>query len=207
MGFYSDTIVPRLVTCACGTKPILKQREKVVPLAQGKVLEIGMGAGHNLPYYDGQRVDAVVGIDPCATSWDLAQKRASQLGVPLEFVHGSAEDMPLPSESFDTVLMTFSLCTIPDGHAALEEIRRVLKPEGRLVFCEHGEAPDESVARWQARINPMWRKLLGGCNLNRPIVNWIGKAGFGIQSLDQMYLPGTPRIAGFNVWGSAQREL
>ena len=165
-----------------------------------------MGAGHNLPYYDAQRVDAVVGIDPCATSWGLAQNRASQLGVPLEFVQGSAEEMPLPSESFDTVLMTFSLCTIPDGHAALQEIRRVLKPEGRLVFCEHGEAPDESVARWQARINPMWRRLLGGCNLNRPIVNWISKAGFGIQALDQMYLPGTPRIAGFNVWGSAQRE-
>ena len=126
--------------------------------------------------------------------------------LPPPIENDPAEEMPLPSESFDTVLMTFSLCTIPDGHAALQEIRRVLKPEGRLVFCEHGEAPDESVARWQARINPMWRRLLGGCNLNRPIVNWISKAGFGIQALDQMYLPGTPRFAGFNVWGSAQRE-
>ena len=111
-----------------------------------------MGAGHNLLYYDAKLVDTVVGIDPCVTSWSLARNRASQLGVPLEFVQGSAEDMPLPSESFDTVLMTYSLCTIPDGRRALEEIRRVLKLEGRLVFCEHAEAPDESVARWQARI-------------------------------------------------------
>ena len=100
--------------------------------------------------------------------------------------------------------MTFSLCTIPDGQAALSEIRRVLRPGGQLVFCEHGEAPDDSVARWQARVNPLWSRLLGGCNLNRPIVNWISSAGFSIDSLDQMYLPGTPRIAGFNVWGFAR---
>ena len=206
MGFYNDKIVPRLVTCACGTKPILKQREKVVPLAAGRVLEIGVGAGHNLPYYDAVRVDSILGIDPCTTSWALAQNRASQLGVPLEFLEGSAEDMPLPDASFDTVLMTFSLCTIPDGRAALAEIRRVLRPGGRLVFCEHGEAPDDSVARWQGRINPLWRRLLGGCNLNRPIVNWIVSAGFSIDSLDQMYLPGTPRVAGFNVWGCARQQ-
>ena len=108
MGFYNDKIVPRLVTCACGTKPILKQREKVVPLAAGRVLEIGVGAGHNLPYYDATRVDSILGIDPCATSWTLAQSRAAQLGVPLEFLEGSAEDMPLPDEAFDTVPMTFS---------------------------------------------------------------------------------------------------
>ena len=205
MGFYSDKIVPRLVTCACGTKPVLKQREKVVPEAWGHVLEIGMGAGHNLPYYRTEKVERVVGIDPCSTSWALAQPRAARLGVPLEFIQGSAESMPLPDEEFDTVLMTFSLCTIPDAQTALQEMRRVLKPGGRLIFCEHGEAPDASVARWQQRINPIWRKLLGGCNLNRPIVRWISDAGFSIGALDQMYLPGTPRIAGFNVWGIAER--
>ena len=205
MGFYDDTIVPRLVTCACGTKPILKQREKVVPKARGQVLEIGMGAGHNLPYYRTDQVERVVGIDPCLTSWALAQPRAKTLGVPLDFIEGSAESMPMPDESFDTVVMTYSLCTIPDAQAALYEIRRVLKPDGRLVFCEHGEAPDAAVAKWQKRVNPLWRRLLGGCNLNRPITRWITDAGFSIEKLDQMYLPGTPRIAGFNVWGSAER--
>ena len=205
MGFYADTIVPRLVTCACGTKPILKQREKVVPEARGQVLEIGVGSGHNLPYYRKDQVERIVGIDPCSTSWALAQPRAKTLGVPIEFIEGSAESMPLPDASFDTVLMTYSLCTIPDAQAALHEMRRVLKPDGRLVFCEHGEAPDAAVARWQQRVNPLWRKLLGGCNLNRPITRWITDAGFSIVNLDQMYLPGTPRIAGFNVWGSAER--
>ena len=205
MGFYANTIVPRLVTCACGTKPILKQREKVVPEARGQVLEIGMGAGHNLPYYQRDQVERIVGIDPCSTSWGLAQPRAEKLGVPIEFIEGSAESMPLPDAAFDTVLMTYSLCTIPDAQAALQEMRRVLKPGGRLVFCEHGEAPDATVARWQQRVNPVWRRLLGGCNLNRPITRWITDAGFCMGKLDQMYLPGTPRIAGFNVWGSAQR--
>lgn len=205
MGFYSEKIVPRLVTCACGTKPILKQREKVVPLVSGAVLEIGMGAGHNLPYYDTQRVSSVVGIDPCRTSWGLAQPRAQGLGVPLDFVEGSAEDMPLEDAQFDSVLMTFSLCTIPNAQAALAEIHRVLKPGGQLVFCEHGQAPDDTVVKWQNRVNPLWRRLLGGCNLNRPILDWIKGSGFMLQYVDQMYLPGTPRIAGFNVWGTAQR--
>ena len=205
MGLYSEKIVPRLVTCACGTKPILKQREKVVPLVSGAVLEIGMGAGHNLPYYDTQRVSSVVGIDPCRTSWGLAQPRAQGLGVPLDFVEGSAEDMPLEDAQFDSVLMTFSLCTIPNAQAALAEIHRVLKPGGQLVFCEHGQAPDDTVVKWQNRVNPLWHRLLGGCNLNRPILDWIKGSGFMLQSVDQMYLPGTPRIAGFNVWGTAQR--
>lgn len=203
MGFYNDKIVPRLVTCACGMKPILKQREKVVPKARGAVLEIGLGAGHNLPFYNTQQVDSIVGIDPCSTSWGLAQPRAAALGVPLEFIEGSAESIPLSDASFDTVLMTYSLCTIPDPAKALSEAKRVLKPGGNLIFCEHGEAPDVAVAKWQRRINPLWRPLFGGCNLNRPITTLISSAGFSIAEADQMYLPGTPRIAGFNVWGTA----
>lgn len=203
MGFYNDKIVPRLVTCACGMKPILKQREKVVPKARGAVLEIGLGAGHNLPFYNTQQVDSIVGIDPCSTSWGLAQPRAAALGVPLEFIEGSAESIPLSDASFDTVLMTYSLCTIPDPAKALSEAKRVLKPGGNLIFCEHGEAPDVAVAKWQRRINPLWRPLFGGCNLNRPIMTLIQSAGFSIAEADQMYLPGTPRIAGFNVWGTA----
>ena len=204
MGFYENKILPRVLDAACSTPSILKQREKVVPMASGRVLEIGLGAGHNLPYYHASQVESVVGIDPCATSWKLAQPRAASLGVPLEFIEGSAEEMPLPDATFDSVLMTYSLCTIPDAHKALAEIRRVLKPEGRLLFCEHGVAPDPGVSKWQARINPLWRRLMGGCNLNRPIVDWIEQAGFSVTTLDQMYLPGTPRIAGFNVWGAAE---
>lgn len=203
MGFYSNYVVPRFVTCACGSKPIVRQRQKVVPRARGKILEIGLGAGHNIPHYDHERVDRVIGIDPCETSWQLAQERVNAVPFDVEFLAGSAEDIPLDDDSVDSVLLTFALCTIPDPLAALSEAKRVMRPAGELVFCEHAQAPDESVQRWQARINPLWKRLAGGCNLNRDIVGLIRTAGFDINELEQMYLPNTPRIAGFNVWGTA----
>jgi ubiquinone/menaquinone biosynthesis C-methylase UbiE len=203
MGFYSNYVVPRFVTCACGSKPIVRQRQKVVPRARGKILEIGLGAGHNIPHYDHERVDRVIGIDPCETSWQLAQERVNAVPFDVEFLAGSAEDIPLDDDSVDSVLLTFALCTIPDPLAALSEAKRVMRPGGELVFCEHAQAPDESVQRWQARINPLWKRLAGGCNLNRDIVGLIRTAGFDINELEQMYLPNTPRIAGFNVWGTA----
>lgn len=203
MGFYSNYVVPRFVTCACGSKPIVRQRQKVVPRARGKILEIGLGAGHNIPHYDHERVDRVIGIDPCETSWKLAQERVNAVPFDVEFLAGSAEDIPLDDDSVDSVLLTFALCTIPDPLAALSEAKRVMRPGGELVFCEHAQAPDESVQRWQARINPLWKRLAGGCNLNRDIVGLIRTAGFDINELEQMYLPNTPRIAGFNVWGTA----
>ncbi len=203
MGFYSNYVVPRFVTCACGSKPIVRQRQKVVPRARGKILEIGLGAGHNIPHYDHERVNRVIGIDPCETSWKLAQERVTAVPFDVEFLAGSAEDIPLDDDSVDSVLLTFALCTIPDPLAALSEAKRVMRPGGELVFCEHAQAPDESVQRWQARINPLWKRLAGGCNLNRDIVGLIRTAGFDINELEQMYLPNTPRIAGFNVWGTA----
>ena len=203
MGFYSNYVVPRFVTCACGSKPIVRQRQKVVPRARGKILEIGLGAGHNIPHYDHERVDRVIGIDPCETSWQLAQERVNAVPFDVEFLAGSAEDIPLDDDSVDSVLLTFALCTIPDPLAALSEAMRVMRPGGELVFCEHAQAPDESVQRWQTRINPLWKRLAGGCNLNRDIVGLIRTAGFDINELEQMYLPNTPRIAGFNVWGTA----
>ena len=203
MGFYDRFVLPRLVTCACGTKPILKQRQKVVPRARGTILEIGLGAGHNIPHYDHTGVDKVIGVDPCEVSWQLAQPRVQAAPFEVQFLAGSAEDIPLDDHSMDSVLLTFSLCTIPDPAAALAEARRVLKPGGQLLFCEHGKAPDASVAKWQDRVNPIWRRLFGGCNLNRDIPAMIDKAGFAVDDLQQMYLPGTPRVAAFNVWGAA----
>jgi ubiquinone/menaquinone biosynthesis C-methylase UbiE len=124
----------------------------------------------------------------------------------VEFKAGSAENIPAEDESFDTVLLTFALCTIPDPAAAIKEARRVLRPSGKLVFCEHGEAPDANVAKWQNRVNPIWKVLFGGCNLNRNIVDIIDSNGFRLDDVDQMYLPGTPRVAGFNIWGTARPD-
>lgn len=204
MGLYARLVLPRLVTCACGTKPILRQRQKVVPMARGKVLEIGLGAGHNIPHYDHQGVDKVIGIDPCEVSWQLAEPRVKAAPFEVEFLAGSAEEIPLEDRSVDSVLLTFALCTIPDPAAALSEARRVLRPGGHLVFCEHGKAPDANVARWQERVNPVWRRVFGGCNLNRDIKGIITDSGFNLDKVEQMYLPGTPRIAGYNVWGTAR---
>ena len=203
MGFYDRVIVPRFINCACGTKPIMRQREKVVPQASGTVLEIGIGTGLNLPYYSADKVERLIGLDPSEESWRLAGERAAHLPFEVEFVGLPSEQIPLDANSVDTVLVTYSLCTIPDPVTALRDMSRVLRPGGNLIFCEHGEAPDAGVQRWQARINPLWRKLAGGCNLNRDIPALLGEGGFKVESMETMYLPGTPRIAGFNYWGSA----
>jgi len=203
MGLYDRYVVPRLVTCACGTKSVIKQRQKVVPKAMGTVLEFGIGAGHNLPHYDSSRIDRVIGVDPCATSWELACERAANLDFDVEFIQGSALDVPIEDASVDSVLITFTLCTVPDPMAALREAKRTLKPGGKVYFCEHGLAPDERVAKWQNRVNPIWKKVFGGCHINRDTAGLLTEAGFKLDELEQMYLPGTPTIAGFNTWGEA----
>ena len=203
MSFYERVVLPRFLNCACGTKPIMKQREKVVPRAEGTVLEIGIGTGLNLPYYDPAKIERVIGLDPSEDAWRMAGDKAKDLPFDVEFIGLPGEEIPLDENSVDTVLVTYSLCTIPDPVAALKGMARVLRPGGQLVFCEHGEAPDEGVRRWQARVNPLWSKLAGGCNLNRPIPSLLGQGGFELAGLEQMYLPSTPRIAGYNYWGSA----
>ena len=203
MGFYDKYIMPRFINCACGSKPIMRQREKVVPQASGTVLEIGIGTGLNLPYYDARRVERLIGLDPSQESWELAGERAAHLEFDVEFIGLPGEQIPLEDESVDTVLVTFALCTIPDPIAALHGMARVLRPQGKLIFCEHGHAPDSGVSKWQDRINPMWRRIAGGCNLNRNIPQLLTQGGFGIDELEQMYLPSTPKIAGYNYWGSA----
>ncbi len=203
MSFYERVVLPRFLNCACGTKPIMKQREKVVPKAEGTVLEIGIGTGLNLPYYDPAKIERVIGLDPSEDAWRMAGDKAKDMPFDVEFIGLPGEEIPLDENSVDTVLVTYSLCTIPDPVAALKGMARVLRPGGQLVFCEHGEAPDEGVRRWQARVNPLWSKLAGGCNLNRPIPSLLGQGGFELAGLEQMYLPSTPRIAGYNYWGSA----
>jgi ubiquinone/menaquinone biosynthesis C-methylase UbiE len=205
MGIYQKYVLPRFVNFTCGLKPTMKQREKIVPLAQGRVLEIGIGSGLNLPFYTPGRVKHLWGLDPSPEMWALAQKKLGTLDFDVEFLEAPAEDIPLDDGSVDTVLITYTLCTIPDVPAALEEARRVLKSDGSLVFCEHGLAPDESVRRWQNRLNPLWKRIGGGCNLNRPITTLIEQAGFRIRDMDTMYIPGW-KPASFNYWGTANQH-
>ncbi len=203
MGFYDKHILPRVINCACGTKPILKQREKVVPDCTGTVLEVGMGTGINLPFYDPAKVDLVYGLEPAEDMLKRARPKAAEMDFPIEFIDLPGEEIPLADASVDTVLLTFTLCTIPDAMTALAGMRRVLKKNGTLIFCEHGRAPDAQVAKWQDRLNTIWGKCFGGCNINREIPNLISQGGFQINKMDEMYLPSTPKIAGYNYWGTA----
>ncbi|MDA8902932.1 class I SAM-dependent methyltransferase [Porticoccaceae bacterium] len=203
MGFYDKHILPHFLNCACGSKPIKYQREKVVPMAEGLVLEVGIGSGLNIPYYDGAKVDKILGLDPSEELNRMALKVAEDKGIPVEFILSGAEAMPLPDNHVDTVLVTFTMCTIPEVAAANKEMLRVLKPGGKMIFCEHGLAPDTNVSKWQSRIDPIWGKIAGGCHLNRDIPGLITAAGFEIEAMEQMYLPSTPKFAGYNYWGTA----
>jgi ubiquinone/menaquinone biosynthesis C-methylase UbiE len=205
MGFYDRHILPRLLDVAMSAKPISYQRRKVVPRAEGRVLEVGFGAGHNLPYYDAGKVTQIWALEPSAEMRARAGERAAASTIPLEFIGLPSEKIPLDADAADTVLVTYTLCTIPDVMAALGEMRRVMKPTGRMIFCEHGEAPDENVRRWQRSITPVWKMIGGGCHVGRAIPSLIKQAGFKVEDMETMYLPGTPRFAGFNYWGSASR--
>jgi len=204
--WYERYVLPYLTDVACGTGPVWRQRHHVVPLAEGRILEIGLGTGLNLEHYDAARIEKVVGLDPSLgpglAMHRLARKRAQRVGFAVELVGLSAERIPYQDGEFDTVLVTYSLCTIPDPVAALKEMRRVLKPGGKLVFCEHGLAPDASVRRWQNRLTPLWAKLAGGCHLNRDIPGLLKEAGFYSADMQSMYLPG-PRPLTFNYRGTA----
>ncbi len=180
----------------------MKQREKVVPLATGRVLEIGIGSGLNIPFYNTNQVEHLWGLDPSREMWAIARKNAVQHHLDVEFIESSAESIPLENNSVDSVLMTYTMCTIPEVRSALDEIRRVLKPSGQLLFSEHGLAPDKDVQRWQNRLNPAWNRFAGGCNLNRPIPQLLEQAGFICPDLQTMYLPGW-KPGSFNYWGSA----
>ncbi len=203
MSWYEKHILPGLIDIACSGKPVRKQREKIVPLAMGEVLEIGIGSGLNLPWYDTAKVSKIWGLEPSAEMRSKARKKLAGTGLNLEFIHLPGEEIPLPDNSVDTVLITYTLCTITDVEHALEGMRRVLRPAGRLLFCEHGRAPDAGVRKWQDRLNKPWGKVAGGCNMNRDIPMLIRNSGFSVEC-DEMYIPG-PRMLSYNYWGSAKK--
>lgn len=205
MGLWERYVVPPLISCACSSKPIMKQREKVVPQASGRVLEVGCGSGTNFGYYDPDKVDEIIALEPSPGMISRAKKTADEIGMqsPVTFVEAGAENTGLETNSVDTAVVTFVLCTIPDWRASLEELRRVLKPGGRVLFSEHGLAPDEGVSKWQRRIEPVWKPLAGGCHLTRDTKGMLEEAGFAVSDHQTMYLPSTPKIAGFVSWGAA----
>jgi ubiquinone/menaquinone biosynthesis C-methylase UbiE len=202
MGFYSRFILPTIIDKVMDDKQAAEYRARVVPEAEGRVLEIGMGSGHNLPFY-GESVTSVVGLEPSPELMAMARERAADKALDIEFVGQPAEDMPFENASFDTVLTTWTLCSIDGYEAALAEMRRVLKPAGHLVFIEHGLAPTSGVVALQNFINPIWRPMAGGCNLNRPIDRMISGAGFAIEGLETTYMKG-PRPLSYTYLGRAR---
>jgi len=199
--WYDAHVLPHLLDFACGLPMISRQRELVVPRAEGRVLEIGIGTGLNLRHYDQSKVTSLVGVDPAEEMHALAQRRSRAAGLPVEVAQISAEELPLASGSFDCVVCTYTLCSIPDPGSALAEMRRVLRPQGRLLFAEHGLAPDERVARWQTTLEPTWRKIAGGCHLTRAVPRLLREAGFQV-TLQEGYV-GWPRSLAYNYWGEA----
>ncbi len=205
MNLYDKYLLPKIVDWTCKQKPNMRQREKVIPLAKGNVLEIGIGSGLNLPMYKKENIDHLTGIDPSIEMWDANVVDTQNLPFDFDFIKAFAENIPADNNSFDSVVTTYTLCTIPDTKKALAEIRRILKPNGQLIFCEHGRAPDKIVRKWQNMINPIWKRLGGGCNLNRDIQTIIGENGFKINNLETMYIPGW-KPASFNYWGTAKPQ-
>ena len=202
MGLYDRYVLPRVISWACSSKPNRKQREKVVPLAEGEVLEIGVGSGLNFPHYDTSKVRKVWGLEPSEGMRQLARKNLGDSTLEVEMIDLPGEEIPLDANSVDTVLVTYTLCTIPDARAALRGMGRVLRPGGKLLFCEHGLAPDAGVQKWQHRINPTWRRLGGGCNVNRDIPGLLESSGFRVIVDERMYIPGI-KVLSYNYWGTA----
>ena len=190
MNLYDQHVLPHLIDFACGMGAVMKTRAQIVPQAEGRVLEIGIGSGLNLSFYDPAKVSVIVGVDPSAAMQKLAQQRAAQISIPVEMIALELGQIQAADASFDSIVCTFTLCTIPDAMAALQEMRRVLKPGGKLLFSEHGLAPDLPVARWQHRLTPLWKPFSGGCHLNRDIPALIRAGGFSIGQLDSSYLKG-----------------
>jgi len=205
LGLYNKYILPKFINCACGSKPIDYQRGKLVPYAKGIVLDIGIGSGLNIPFYNKSNINHLYGLDPSPELLEIAIKVAKTHELDIEFLECGAESIPLADDSIDTIVITYTMCTMPDISLSNAEMLRVLKPNGKLLFCEHGLAPDKRVAKWQKIINPVWKKIAGGCNLNRDIPKLIESSSLKISEIEEMYLPSTPKFAGYNYWGIAEK--
>lgn len=203
MGLYSRFVLPRFIDGVCGIADTEKQRRKIIPAAEGVVVEVGIGSGLNLPIYCAARVTKVIGVDPDGNIWKRAADRREAVPFRVDRIGVSGEEIPLDSKSADTVVVTYSLCTIPDPVKALTEMRRILKPGGRLLFAEHGESPDANVRKWQRRIDPVWKRISGGCHSGRPILDYFDRAGWQLDRIDQGYIPG-PKTLSYEYWGSAR---
>jgi ubiquinone/menaquinone biosynthesis C-methylase UbiE len=206
MSLYERYVLPHLINCACGSPPILKLRSQIVPQCEGVVLEVGMGSGINLDFYDAKKVDFVWGLEPSLGMRRKAQSNLDKSNVEVKWLDLPGEQIPLEDRSVDTILLTYTLCTIPDAMRALHQMRRVLKPSGKLLFCEHGHADNPSTQAWQSRINPIWSKIAGGCQLNRKIDELISAAGFDVVAQEQFFVPKTPKFAGYTYMGEARLQ-
>jgi ubiquinone/menaquinone biosynthesis C-methylase UbiE len=202
MGFYEEWILPALIDLSMRNKRLRPYRERVAGAAEGRVLDVGVGSGLNLPFYARQARE-VFGLDPSPQLLERARRNMPRTDVPVRLLEGSAERIPLADRSMDTIVMTWTGCSIPAIGTALVEMRRVLKVGGRLLFVEHGRAPEPGVARWQDRLDPLWLKFSGGCHLNRKIDDLLAEAGFRIDRLETSYIPG-PRIMTFLYEGEAR---
>jgi SAM-dependent methyltransferase len=204
--WWDQRIVPHLIRIGCAQKPIMELRREIVPQARGRVFELGCGGGINQQLYDPALVTGFAGLDPSPRLLDFAREEASLRDWQADIRQGYGEAIPFEDESFDTVVCTFTLCSVDDNARALAELRRVLKPGGTFLYAEHGRAPDPKVARWQARADPLWSKVFGNCHLSRPVTSAIERAGFAAEPSGQRYMSPGPKFAGWVEWGRAVKR-
>lgn len=209
MGFknwYEDTVLPRLVTCACGQEAVACRRAQIVPLAEGRVFEIGCGGGLNQRFYDSAKVTAFAGIEPNGRLLEAACEQAHNRGWPVDIRQAWGEEIPFASTSFDTVVCNLTLCSVAHPHEVIAELRRIMRPGGRMLFLEHGRAPDAGVYKWQRRLEPVWRPVGGGCHLTRPVGGNLRAGGLEVEPLGQGYVEKAPRPLGWMEWGIARKR-
>ena len=200
--YYEAKILPSLINCCCATKPINYQRQKIIPQASGHILEIGIGSGLNFNYYNKANVSEVFAVEPDGVLLKKAKQNAELNNIDLNIQQLKAEELPFDNNSFDTVISTYTMCSIPGLGSAMSEINRVMKPNAKFLFSEHGKSPDSDILKWQKRMNGIQKRIAGGCHLDVDIPNEITKANFKIDKIDSMYVPG-PKFLSYHYWGAA----